>query len=1160
MNNSVYLKTEVDAQNTSQTNFINENNNSVNNYILFVNGTQSSWSNGQFVNITGDNMTGPLNIFSSLNVSGNANFSSNITFDEYLFLNKNQDHWIRINSSEKFDDIAGESFWLHQDDAVPGGEILFLVTHQNKTTFWYQSGRNESFSGHGNSQGIVPNYWGEENFTQNGIVNMSQLSNYPFLCEFFDMDCVFTADTRGGGGPLLFTTGDFEVWKQTHLMEGIQSNGDAEFILDGFDFNIVNGSLHIQTPRIQLVGFVFGDNVTRLNANFNGDVLDPFAQTTSGGGASEWTPVSSLSCHDGLCARALGGTGSPIRGMSTDFSSLFLDNMNLTFFITSTLASPDNFIITVDNNEGSGEVTIFTTSTNIIDTAQLVNIPSSMDNVSLVTLTFNFSGNNPIADSVFIDDVLVIGNATATTEANITVQDSDIKFGDGTGDGITYQGDEAIGFSIMNFTADLINFIGNTTFVNVIESFLNVTGDTNIMGNLDVGGYINASNWLDVSISSSQVTDFNDTVWNIAGNGTLADNDTTNNFIIETNTSMNNYVDSQDIVFNDSNNNFISDNNDSVNNNINSQNTSQTNYINSNNNSVNNYILFVNSTNPTTHIDGVFNSTSWNRSGTDVILANSGDSVGIGVTNPDTPLHIVGSGSIGVPALRVNTGGVNFYVERDAGGGGTISIGTKTSHNLQLIANSIVGLFVSPSGDVSIPNGDLTLSKANAKLQFGNSDIKIQQIDPDDLEIHTDDRITFQINGMDVSTAERRVMIALPSGTQDVFNMSIGGIGVVKANLNVNNGDLFVRASNGFVGIGTKSPVILLAMKNSNTGIDSTTGGVLDFKTFGTTRFQINGNTGEIDINNAMKVKGSSTVSVLSGRNFTVDTDTLFVDSVNDKVGIGTITPDEKLDVNGTIQTKRVDAVPIIILDHTGETSQKSVISFEDDGAVSMQLIHDINQNNGDTLDIWSGFSIARFSTSLIDLNTGSKDVDFRVRSMGNANQIYVNALTNKTGINTSTPATIFEIEDTSSTAPFTLQDSSNTCDFGVDESGFDVGTCTSDEELKYVRMNLSKIKKDEITNFVLNYPIEEYTWKSNDEKAIGVVLDDYFVQTYPNKTKLVNITENNITQEVWGWNPPSTTDLILTIRKLNDEIENWKSDNLLMKESLCKLGETIWC
>ena len=45
----------------------------------------------------------------------------------------------------------------------------------------------------------------------------------------------------------------------------------------------------------------------------------------------------------------------------------------------------------------------------------------------------------------------------------------------------------------MNFTADIINFIGNTTFINVVEVTLNVTTDAEIQGDLNVGGNINMS-------------------------------------------------------------------------------------------------------------------------------------------------------------------------------------------------------------------------------------------------------------------------------------------------------------------------------------------------------------------------------------------------------------------------------------------------------------------------------------------------------------------------------------------------------------------------------------------------------------------------------------------------------------------------------------------
>ena len=40
---------------------------------------------------------------------------------------------------------------------------------------------------------------------------------------------------------------------------------------------------------------------------------------------------------------------------------------------------------------------------------------------------------------------------------------------------------------------------------------------------------------------------------------------------------------------------------------------------------------------------GSFNSTAWNRSGTDVYLANIGDSVGIGTSSPNQKLDVQGN-------------------------------------------------------------------------------------------------------------------------------------------------------------------------------------------------------------------------------------------------------------------------------------------------------------------------------------------------------------------------------------------------------------------------------------------------------------------------------------------------------------------------------------
>ena len=62
-----YTSAEVDTLNTSQTNYINANNDSVNNYIDYVNSTNyagisGSYANDSYVNVDGDTMTGDLKL------------------------------------------------------------------------------------------------------------------------------------------------------------------------------------------------------------------------------------------------------------------------------------------------------------------------------------------------------------------------------------------------------------------------------------------------------------------------------------------------------------------------------------------------------------------------------------------------------------------------------------------------------------------------------------------------------------------------------------------------------------------------------------------------------------------------------------------------------------------------------------------------------------------------------------------------------------------------------------------------------------------------------------------------------------------------------------------------------------------------------------------
>jgi hypothetical protein len=167
--------------------------------------------------------------------------------------------------------------------------------------------------------------------------------------------------------------------------------------------------------------------------------------------------------------------------MQTNFSSLDQDNLNLSFWLTAVQSAPDIFTVEVNNNIGSGDVTVFTSSGVFTDEFQSVILPSSMDNKSIVSVNFNFQGNNPVADVVYVDEVLVVGNATTTTLANVTVEDGELNFGDKTC-GILLSSED--GYQDLNITCDNINLIGNVTAIDVTEVSINVTTNINAQGNI----------------------------------------------------------------------------------------------------------------------------------------------------------------------------------------------------------------------------------------------------------------------------------------------------------------------------------------------------------------------------------------------------------------------------------------------------------------------------------------------------------------------------------------------------------------------------------------------------------------------------------------------------------------------------------------------------
>ncbi len=403
-----------------------------------------------------------------------------------IFLDGNQQHFIKENiDGFPFNGISTNAEWFGHDEFNESGEITFLFTHENDTNLWLQSGKNNSFSSIGNSFVLVPTYMANNNFTENGVINMTKASSYLILCDIFDIDCNFNADTRGNaidsipGGPLLATMGDLEVWQSAKIHKGLSVEGPVFFDLEGTTANFNNGPVHMATGVTFEEGFTAGDSVTKFTETFASG-LGIFSNIQSDFG--NWVNVlNSVVCDEGECAEG-DGAGSGLVEMQTNFSTSDINETTLSFvYSLVNLVGAGEFSIEVNNNVGSGDVEIFSdTTTSVIKSSQVIALPSSMNDQPLVTLTVicNIGSSNKPTRQCFFDTAKINGTAISTTLINVSGFNSIIAFSDGTldADGFPLRG------IIYNASGDEIIFRGNVTFENIIEQDLNVTNSISLNG------------------------------------------------------------------------------------------------------------------------------------------------------------------------------------------------------------------------------------------------------------------------------------------------------------------------------------------------------------------------------------------------------------------------------------------------------------------------------------------------------------------------------------------------------------------------------------------------------------------------------------------------------------------------------------------------------
>jgi hypothetical protein len=253
----------------------------------------------------------------------------------------------------------------------------------------------------------------------------------------------------------------------------------------------------------------------------------------------------------------------------------------------------------------------------------------------------------------------------------------------------------------------------------------------------------------------------------------------------------------------------------------------------------------------------------------------------------------------------------------------------------------------------------------------------------------------YDINGIDVLNATTLGIGVVSSSLTSVGNLTSL---IVDGNLTVNGMMTTVDTSN----LTIEDPLMKLANKNTGDSIDtgfyslyndgvSKYSGLFRDSTDNTFKF-FTGTTIEPDTiidtsSDNGYLKGDILVGSIDATSLTVDTNTLHVDSSNNRIGVGTITPSVPLDVVGDINTST---------DYNISGTQVLSSTTLGTGIVNSSLTSNTgNLVNTGTMNITTGNDYQINSTSVLNATTlGSSVVNSSLTSVGTLDSLSVAGLT----------------------------------------------------------------------------------------------------------------------------------------------------------------------
>ena len=325
---------------------------------------------------------------------------------------------------------------------------------------------------------------------------------------------------------------------------------------------------------------------------------------------------------------------------------------------------------------------------------------------------------------------------------------------------------------------------------------------------------------------------------------------------------------------------------------------------------------------------------------------------------------------------------------------------------------------------VTITDSTPAVSKATGALIISNGGLGVAG------DIHATNTNFEDVEADSVTVTDTTAAVSKATGALIISNGGLGVAGDIHAtNTNFEN----VEADS--VTVTDSTPAVskatgALIISNGGLGV---AGNVYATDVIATSNLTVDTNTLHVDsINNrvgiglttpeyTLDVHGTSNVGALTATSLTVDTNTLYVDSLNNRVGVGTTTPDATLHVSGNAYISS----ELEVGNYIRAAYDQDITSYLGRAAIGYNgVLSDhasfahIDHNNA------SSYALRQSSTGTTDLNATSGQTLYfkiddsekaKITSTGNfvvdTNTLFVDAASNCVGVNTTSPTSNLHVE-----------------------------------------------------------------------------------------------------------------------------------------------------